>query len=318
VPAPIRLEGFALHAGIITAVTLARHEGPITLVRHEKSASLDTLRVTRTDFGVAVTDDRGLEVDLVEHLLAAFGGLGVRHGVVAVVEGPELPILDGGARVFAEAIARLEIAESMPELVVARRGRLAFDESSYAFEPRDRVELEVEAIFDHPAIGTQHARWDGDRGSFGDRIAPARTFGFLSQAAELARRGRAGLATRPAARSDDDAAKSPAGEAPAKSHPSGCSTPSGVPQRLEAAPAEDESLAALREKALREAVLVFGESTQRGTGDEIARHKLLDLIGDLTLYGGPPLGRIVARRPGHTATHRIVRRALDCGILVRR
>ena len=316
-PAPIRLEGFALHAGIVTAVTLARHEGPITLARHEKWASLDTLRVKRTDFGVAVTDGRGLEIDLVEHLLAAFGGLGVRRGVVAVVEGPELPILDGGARVFADAIAGLEIAESVPELVVARRGLLAFDESSYAFEPRDTVELEVEAIFDHPAIGTQHARWDGDRDSFRERIAPARTFGFVNQVAELARRGRARLATKAAARSDD-AAKSPAGDDAAKSHPSACSTPSGVPQRLEAAPAGDEPLAALRETALREAVLIFDESSLRETGDEIARHKLLDLIGDLTLYGGPPLGRIAALRPGHTATHRIVRRALDCGILVRR
>jgi UDP-3-O-[3-hydroxymyristoyl] N-acetylglucosamine deacetylase len=279
VPSPIRLEGFALHAGTVTAVTLAPHEGPITLARHDKRAALASLRVTRTDFGVAVTDDRGLEIDLVEHLLAALGGLGVRRGVMAVVEGPELPILDGGARVFAEAIARLEIPESVPELVVARRGRLAFDESSYAFAPGDTVELQVEAIFDHPAIGTQHAHWDGDRGSFRDQIAPARTFGFVSQTAELARRGRAGLATRPAARSGD------------------------------------ESLA-----ALREAVLIFDESAPpfRVGENEIARHKLLDLIGDLTLYGGPPLGRITARRPGHTATHRIVRRALDCGILSRR
>jgi UDP-3-O-[3-hydroxymyristoyl] N-acetylglucosamine deacetylase len=293
VPSPIRLEGFALHAGTVTAVTLAPHEGPITLARHDKRAALASLRVTRTDFGVAVTDDRGLEVDLVEHLLAALGGLGVRRGVMAVVEGPELPILDGGARVFAEAIARLEIPESVPELVVARRGVLAFDESSYAFEPGDTVELQVEAIFDHPAIGTQHARWDGNRGSFRDQIAPARTFGFVSQTAELARRGRAGLATRPAARSDDDPGKSPAGE---------------------------KSLAALREAALREAVLIFDESAPppRVGENEIARHKLLDLIGDLTLYGGPPLGRIAARRPGHTATHRIVRRALDCGILSRR
>jgi len=54
------------------------------------------------------------------------------------------------------------------------------------------------------------------------------------------------------------------------------------------------------------------------TADEPARHKLLDLIGDLYLYGGPPLGAVHATRPGHTATHAAVRRALAEGILGRK
>ena len=51
--------------------------------------------------------------------------------------------------------------------------------------------------------------------------------------------------------------------------------------------------------------------------DEPARHKLLDLIGDLYLYGGPPEGRVHARRPGHAATHAAVTRGLAEGVLVR-
>jgi UDP-3-O-acyl-N-acetylglucosamine deacetylase len=50
--------------------------------------------------------------------------------------------------------------------------------------------------------------------------------------------------------------------------------------------------------------------------DEPARHKLLDLIGDLFLYGGPPRGSIVAYRPGHWATHEAVRIARERGVLV--
>ncbi|MBK7582411.1 MAG: UDP-3-O-acyl-N-acetylglucosamine deacetylase [Myxococcales bacterium] len=49
--------------------------------------------------------------------------------------------------------------------------------------------------------------------------------------------------------------------------------------------------------------------------NELARHKLLDLIGDLALYGGPPRGRVFADRPGHTATHRVVAKALASGLL---
>lgn len=53
------------------------------------------------------------------------------------------------------------------------------------------------------------------------------------------------------------------------------------------------------------------------TADEPARHKLLDLVGDLYLYGGPPRGRLRATRPGHAATHEVMRRALAEGVVVR-
>jgi UDP-3-O-[3-hydroxymyristoyl] N-acetylglucosamine deacetylase len=53
------------------------------------------------------------------------------------------------------------------------------------------------------------------------------------------------------------------------------------------------------------------------TWDEPARHKLLDLMGDLFLYGGPPRGRVHAFRPGHRATHAILREALALGVVAR-
>lgn len=248
------------------------------LGRGSHFAPLERMRVTRTDLGVAVTDDRGLEVDLVEHLLAALAGLGIRRGVVVIVDGPELPILDGGSRTFADVLASFGIPETPPELYVSCPAHLDFEGSSYEFEQGEAVDLVVETTFDHPSIGKQVARWDGRARSFRDEIAPARTFGFASQAAALATRGRAGLAAR------RNTADGTAAEA-----------------------------------AFSEAVLVFDETTgPRVQDNEIARHKLLDLIGDLALYGGPPVGRLVAERPGHTATHRIVRQALDSGILSRR
>jgi UDP-3-O-[3-hydroxymyristoyl] N-acetylglucosamine deacetylase len=53
------------------------------------------------------------------------------------------------------------------------------------------------------------------------------------------------------------------------------------------------------------------------TAGEFARHKLLDLLGDLYLFGGPPLGRITVRRPGHRANHQAVQQALEYGLLER-
>ena len=279
--ASIRLEGYALHRGVATAVTLTACEGPITFEQNGRRAQLSALRVRRSDAGVALTDGQGLDLDLVEHLLAALCGLGIRSGVTAVVEGEELPILDGGARVFADALSALELpaqARERTHLFVDRSGSLADGSSTYVFDVGEETDLSVEAAFDHPAIGTQRARWDGSARAFLASIASARTFGFRADARDLWQCGRAELA----ARSMDPAAV----------------------------------------KAFSRAVIVFDEvgpvptpGVPPPSAGEIARHKLLDLIGDFALYGGPPRGIVFARRPGHTASHRIIREALDVGIL---
>ena len=67
-------------------------------------------------------------------------------------------------------------------------------------------------------------------------------------------------------------------------------------------------------------VIVFDESGKALGGEppenaELARHKLLDLMGDLYLFGGPMLGKLTAERPGHTATHCAIRTALERGIV---
>jgi len=281
VAASIRLEGYALHRGVPTAVTLTACEGPITFEQGGRRAHLSALTVRRSDAGVTLTDGHGLELDLVEHLLAALAGLGIRRGVTAVVEGEELPILDGGARAFAEALTSLDLPARVPEpapLVVRRPGCLAEGESSYVFDTGQETEVSVEVVFDHPAIGAQRASWDGSSRSFLESIAPARTFGFRADARALWQCGRAELATH-------------------------SSDPFAI-------------------KAFARAVVVYGQvapvpsSGEPPPSDgEIARHKLLDLIGDFALYGGPPQGRVLARRPGHTASHRIIREAFSLGIL---
>jgi UDP-3-O-[3-hydroxymyristoyl] N-acetylglucosamine deacetylase len=71
-----------------------------------------------------------------------------------------------------------------------------------------------------------------------------------------------------------------------------------------------------------ESVVVFGKDRVLFSGaqvaaDEPVRHKLLDLVGDLYLHGGPPRGRLRATRPGHAATHEVMLRALADGLVVR-
>jgi UDP-3-O-[3-hydroxymyristoyl] N-acetylglucosamine deacetylase len=184
-----RLEGVALHAGARVAVTLSRHDGPIVLAQRGAEARLDELRVARADHGVRV-EGAGVAVDLVEHLLAALGGLGVRAGVRVEVEGDELPLLDGGAARFVAALRALEAPATPPALVVTRAAGFEARGARYRFHPGDDVRVAVDVDFPAP-VGAARASWDGDPRDFADRVAPARTFGWLREHAALVAAGRA-------------------------------------------------------------------------------------------------------------------------------
>ena len=230
---------------------------------------LAELRIVRADHGVCVRLGSRLNaprVDLVEHVLGALGGLGVREGVAVIVEGGEVPLLDGGAALFVEALRSLGLAETAPRGIVARAFSAVIDGSTYRLEPGAVSRVAVDIAFSHPAVGAQSAELTHDPDDFARRIAPARTFGFAADWPVLLAAGRA----------------------------------RGVDPR---------------------SVLVFDEegvhpSSQPAAREEPARHKLLDLLGDLTLFGGPFRGTFHAVRPGHARTHAFLRSALAAGALV--
>ena len=260
------LRGTALHRGGPAEVRLlrARRPGAIVILQRGAEARLDELRPVRTDRGVTVaTDDGRVRVDLIEHLLAAVGGLGV-SGDLVIEAGDELPLLDGGARRFVEALVQLELPRGR-RLRVAREAELAHGRSVYRFAPAAAPSVRVEIDFP-PPVGRQRAAWGGGADDFATRIAPARTFGWAHEVDALRAAGRA-------------------------------------------AEVDPESVVVFDERG----PVLAGRAPEP---DEPARHKLLDLVGDLALYGGPPLGEVDASWPGHTATHAIAARALSLGVLV--
>ncbi len=240
------------------------------MIAQRAEARLEALRPVRTDRGVTVaTPDGRLRVDLIEHLLAAVGGLGVAGELRVEVEGDEIPLLDGGALRFTEALQALDVPLYAPEGRPRRVTRCAVYEhgrSVYRFATGPRASLRVEVDFP-PPVGTGSASWEGDAASFVEHIAPARTFGWAHEVEALRAAGRA---------AEVDLASVIVFDAGGGVVP-GCRPPGP---------------------------------------DEPARHKLLDLVGDLALHGGPPLGRVHASAPGHTATHAVVARALADGVLV--
>ncbi len=263
----IILHGAGLHSGAPCSVALRRGFGEVRFVNRAGDATCAELEVVRADHGVQVRAPAiQLELDLVEHLLGALAGLSVRRGIAIEVDGPEVPLLDGGARELALALAALSPPRSPPKLRVAQAGDVHVGASRYTFEPAEDVCIEVQVEFD--GIGPERASWDGSPERFLAEIAPARTFGFRRDAAGLRARGRAAhVDPRAVIVLEDDGSVAP--------------------------PAEP-----------------------RGDG-ELARHKLLDLLGDCFLFGGPARGRLVAFRPGHAATQRAIRQALEYGLLVR-
>lgn len=245
---------------------LRPERGPVALSQGAARALVSDLVVASTARATTVEGAGGaLRIGTVEHAFAALAGLGVHEGIELRVEGPELPLLDGGALAWCEAVARVgPEAPGPPLLRVTRSATYEVGPSRYELAPGDAgvdvsVHVELDARFE------PFARWLGDPQDFVARIAPARTFALAHEVEELARRGLA----------------------------------------RHADPASVVVLAP-------EAVLSTGRPF---ASDEPARHKLLDLMGDLYLRGGPPVGRFHALRPGHASNARAIRRALEDGVL---
>lgn len=187
----VELCGIGLHSGVTASVTLTRTAGSTSLVQRGVRASMKELHVTRTDFGVSVANaDTSLRVDLVEHFFAALSVLNAFEGVEAHIEGPEFPLLGGGAAEWLAALATLGFEPRAPRSRIAKRARLTYGASAYDLTPGEAVRVAVTVEFGG-SLGVQSAAFDGDLARFGREIAAARTFGFMRDAERLRGMGRA-------------------------------------------------------------------------------------------------------------------------------
>lgn len=263
-PVVERLRGFGVHSGLASALALRCVDGPIVLAVEESRRPLDALELVDTTRSTNVRVGDAV-VRTVEHLFAAMGGLGIRSGLLASIEGGEVPLLDGGALAFAEALRRLGASASPPRTSVVKSEVVEIGGSRYEFRPGPTVHVEVELDFPGtPIESAKRASWTGDAEDFLRRIAPARTFVLEREIAAL---GEASLAKF----------------------------------------ADASSVVIVGER-------LFGAGTV--AADEPARHKLLDLVGDLMLHGGPPRGSVIARRPGHRGNHAALAIAKERHIVV--
>ena len=131
-------------------------------------------------------------VSTIEHLMSAFGGLGVDN-VTVKIDGPEMPIMDGSAAAFVEAIDRAGIATlAAPRRYLKIRKAVRVEEGRAFAELAPAAHgfrLEVEIDFASKIIGRQKKSIDLDAASFRRDLARARTFGFLHEVEQLWKMG---------------------------------------------------------------------------------------------------------------------------------
>lgn len=277
----VSLEGKGLHTARYARIRLcpAPPDTGIVFVRTDlggASVPACAERVSATRRGTTLSAGEAT-VATVEHLLSALSGLGVDNAFVET-DNVEIPILDGSARPFVEAILSAGIAaQDVPRRFLRLSEPLEIcDPDSGAqlrFCPAESLSVELTVEFG-PLVQT--LRWDPSQ-PYETAVAPARTFVFFREIGALYRAGliRGGdlgnalvVADTPVRQEEVDA----------------LAKELGVPSLT-----------------VRDGVL---SNTEPRFPDECARHKLLDLLGDLSLAGAPLLARVTARKPGHTLNTR--------------
>ena len=192
----VAVSGIGVHSGLPVTLTLHPADDDTGIVFQrvtadgaiEREIRADVRAVTATEFATVLGDASGPLCSTAEHLLAALRGLNVDN-VVVEIDGPEVPIMDGSAAPFVEALDQAGLtARALPRryIEVLKPIRVSKGEAFGELRPYEhgfRVEAEIE--FDHPLIGRQALALDVDPDSFRREIARARTFGFMKDVAKL-------------------------------------------------------------------------------------------------------------------------------------
>jgi UDP-3-O-[3-hydroxymyristoyl] N-acetylglucosamine deacetylase len=192
----VNCEGVALHAGTIIHMTLTPATPDTGIIFRRSDLGGRTIpalydRVGETRLGTVIDDGSGASAGVIEHLMAAVAGAGI-DDLLVTLDGAEPPILDGDAGSYLNLLDQAGVRETdIPRRVLKIRKRVEVGnaEASAALEPADALSFDFVISFPSPAIGTQHLDWAFTAEAFRRDIAPARTFGFMSELEALNKRG---------------------------------------------------------------------------------------------------------------------------------
>jgi UDP-3-O-[3-hydroxymyristoyl] N-acetylglucosamine deacetylase/3-hydroxyacyl-[acyl-carrier-protein] dehydratase len=278
----ISISGKGLHTGLPTTVTFKpapeNHWYKFKRVDlpNQPVIDADVDNVKDTERGTSLEQNGG-RVATTEHLLAALVGLEIDN-VLIEVNGPEIPIMDGSSMPFVEALEKAGIVEQEAKRVYFElKDILSYEDSAKHIEmlavPQETFRLTVMVDYNSPVLGTQHATIY-NTGEFKKEIAACRTFVFLHELELL-------LSHNLIKGGDLDNAIVLVDRDLPKDKYDYLSKVFNKP-----------NLEVKKQGILNNTALKFF--------NEPARHKLLDMVGDLALVGMPIRAHILAARPGHS------------------
>jgi UDP-3-O-[3-hydroxymyristoyl] N-acetylglucosamine deacetylase/3-hydroxyacyl-[acyl-carrier-protein] dehydratase len=286
----VTLHGVGLHTGTEVTMTM-KPANPGHGIRFQR-IDLQDKPIVKADVDYVVDTSRGTTIELngarvstIEHTLAALVGLGIDN-VLIELDGPEVPIMDGSSKQFMEAIDSVGIEEQEAKRIV-----YSIDSNIHYYDPVKKVDMlalpsndyQITALidFNSPVLGTQHAALK-HISDFRTEIGPCRTFCFLHELEYLL---------------DNNLIKG------------GDLSNAIVVVDKVVDPEELNRLAKIFNKqkieVKQEGIL---NNVQLHFTNEPARHKLLDVIGDLALAGHAIKAHIIASRPGHASNVEFARK----------
>ena len=188
----ISFSGVGLHTGRKTRATIEPAEPDSGLVfALEGGVRIPALAENVIDTSrCTVLGSGAVSVSTVEHVLSALRGMGVDNALIEV-EGGEIPVMEGSAKVFADAIADAGLATSnVPRHVFRPDRAMGFrdDDKTVAILPSLVWKIKFTVVYP-PPIGTQFFEAEMTPSLYHEQIAPARTFGYLHEVQELLARG---------------------------------------------------------------------------------------------------------------------------------
>ncbi|MCM1520910.1 MAG: bifunctional UDP-3-O-[3-hydroxymyristoyl] N-acetylglucosamine deacetylase/3-hydroxyacyl-ACP dehydratase [Lachnoclostridium sp.] len=280
--APFTVSGKGLHTGLMIEATF--NPAPentgyrFRRIDLEGAPTVDAVAENVVDTCRGTVIAKGdVRVSTIEHAMAALYAAGIDNCIIDV-NAPELPILDGSARIYCEKIAEAGLQEQNDDkkfYVVKTRTEVRDEAtgSSIVVYPADDFSIDVKVGYDSPVLPNQFASLDSID-NFADQIAASRTFVFVREIEPLVKNNLI----------------------------KGGDLDNAIV--IYDAPMEQDQLDALADLmgVPHKTVNEFGYINNRplSCDNEPARHKLLDVMGDLALIGRRIKGHIVATRPGHT------------------
>jgi len=283
------LSGTGLHTGLHIVVTFnpapVNHGYKIKRVDLENQPVIEALaeNVVNTQRGTVVGKDN-VTVSTIEHGLSALYAMGIDNCLIEV-DSSEFPILDGSAIEYINAIGKAGIREQEKDkdfYIVRSKMEITDPEtgSRLTLLPDDSFGINSFIEFDSKYIPNQSASLDS-LADFEKEIAPARTFVFVREIQQLRK---AGLIK---GGNLDNAIV--------------------IYERKLSQPELDEIADELNVPRHNAEELGYLNHRKLAFPNEPARHKLLDIIGDMALIGKPIKGRLIATRPGHKINNQLAR-----------